>query len=55
MGPATMIVLTDFSIVRELMMRRSGSTVDRPSSHISELVTDGKNLVKFIDFLPNPC
>lgn len=41
-----MIVLTDSSAVHELMVKQSANTADRPASHISKLVTNGKNMVR---------
>ncbi|KAF8209631.1 cytochrome P450 [Mycena galopus ATCC 62051] len=40
-GSGTVVVLTDPAAVRELMDRRSGSTVDRPPMHVVDLVTGG--------------
>ncbi|KAJ7657112.1 cytochrome P450 [Mycena rosella] len=45
MGPGTAIVLTDAAAVKELMDKRSGSTVDRPPMHVAELVAGGLNVV----------
>ncbi|KAK7052024.1 putative cytochrome P450 [Favolaschia claudopus] len=40
-GPGTAVVLTDVAAVKELMEKRSGSTADRPSMYVAELVTGG--------------
>lgn len=45
MGPGTAIVLTDVSAVKELMDKRSQSTVDRPPNHMADLVAGGMNMV----------
>ncbi|KAJ7843055.1 cytochrome P450 [Mycena olivaceomarginata] len=45
MGPGTAIVLTDAAAVKELMDKRSGSTVDRPPMHVADLVAGGLNMV----------
>jgi hypothetical protein len=44
-GSGTAVVLTDPAAVKELMDKRSGSTVERPPSHVAELVTGGLNMV----------
>ncbi|KAJ7640418.1 cytochrome P450 [Mycena polygramma] len=44
-GPGTAIVLTDAAAVKELMDKRSGSTVDRPPMYVAELVAGGLNMV----------
>ncbi|KAF8209627.1 cytochrome P450 [Mycena galopus ATCC 62051] len=44
-GSGTVVVLTDPAAVRELMDRRSGSTVDRPPMHVVDLVTGGLTMV----------
>jgi hypothetical protein len=44
-GSGTAVVLTDPAAVKELMDKRSGSTVERPPSHIVDLVTGGLNMV----------
>jgi len=38
------VVLTDPAAVKELMDKRSGSTVERPPSHVVDLVTGGLNM-----------
>ncbi|KAL0574270.1 hypothetical protein V5O48_007678 [Marasmius crinis-equi] len=43
-GPSTAIVITGIEAVKELMEKRSGSTVDRPQNHMVDKVTDGLNL-----------
>ncbi|KAF8608239.1 cytochrome P450 [Ceratobasidium sp. AG-I] len=45
LGPGTAIVLTDVSAVKELMDKRSQSTVDRPPNHMADLVAGGMNMV----------
>ncbi|KAF7369282.1 putative cytochrome P450 [Mycena venus] len=50
MGPGTAVVLTDMAAVKELMDKRSGSTVDRPPMHVADLVAGGLNMV-FASFL----
>jgi hypothetical protein len=44
MGPGTAIVLTDMTIVKDLMDKRSQATVGRPSMHAAERVTGGMNM-----------
>ncbi|KAJ4464498.1 cytochrome P450 [Lentinula aciculospora] len=44
-GPGTAIVITSMEAVKELMEKRSGSTVDRPPNYIAENVTGGLNMV----------
>ncbi|KAF8160325.1 cytochrome P450 [Mycena galopus ATCC 62051] len=44
MGSGTLVVLTDPAAVKELMDKRSSSTVDRPPMYIADLVTGGLNL-----------
>ncbi|KAJ7100794.1 cytochrome P450 [Mycena belliarum] len=44
-GPGTAIVLTDAAAVKELMDKRSATTVDRPPTHVAEVVAGGLNLV----------
>ncbi|KAF7336387.1 Cytochrome p450 [Mycena venus] len=43
-GSGTVVVLTDPAAVKELMDKRSGSTVERPPSHVADLVTGGSNM-----------
>ncbi|KAJ7677806.1 cytochrome P450 [Mycena polygramma] len=43
-GPGTVVVLTDAAAVKELMDKRSASTVDRPPMHVADVVTGGLNL-----------
>ncbi|KAJ7182865.1 cytochrome P450 [Mycena crocata] len=45
MGPATVIILTDPAAVKELMDKRSGTTVDRPPMHVADVVAGGFNMV----------
>ncbi|QRW12783.1 cytochrome P450 family protein [Ceratobasidium sp. AG-Ba] len=45
LGPGTAIVLTDVAAVKELMDKRSQSTVDRPPNHMADLVAGGMNMV----------
>jgi hypothetical protein len=40
-GPDTAVVLTDAAVVKELMDRRGGNTISRPSMHIANRVTGG--------------
>ncbi|KAJ7800590.1 cytochrome P450 [Mycena olivaceomarginata] len=47
-GSGTAVVLTDPAAVKELMDKRSGSTVERPPSHVVELVTGGLNMVYYM-------
>ncbi|KAJ6451900.1 cytochrome P450 [Mycena sanguinolenta] len=43
-GSGTAVVLTDPAAVKELMDKRSGSTVERPRSHLVDLVTEGLHM-----------
>lgn len=43
-GPGTTIVLTSATAVKEFMDKRSGNTVDRPISHMSEIVQRNYNM-----------
>ncbi|KAF8599129.1 cytochrome P450 [Ceratobasidium sp. AG-I] len=45
LGPGTAIVITDATIVKDLMDKRSQSTIDRPPMHIADCVTGGMNMV----------
>ncbi|KDQ16557.1 hypothetical protein BOTBODRAFT_54002 [Botryobasidium botryosum FD-172 SS1] len=45
LGPGTAIVLTGAGPVKELMDKRSGSTIDRPPSHMADVITGGMNMV----------
>ncbi|KAF7328683.1 putative cytochrome P450 [Mycena sanguinolenta] len=45
LGPGTALVLTDAAAVKELMDKRSGSTVDRPAMHVADRVAGGLNMV----------
>ncbi|KAJ7916679.1 cytochrome P450 [Mycena leptocephala] len=47
-GSGTAVVLTNPAAVKELMDKRSGSTVERPPSHIVDLVTGGLNMVYYM-------
>ncbi|KAF7377424.1 Cytochrome P450 [Mycena sanguinolenta] len=44
LGPGTAVILTDAAAVKELMDKRSGSTVDRPAMHVADRVTGGLNM-----------
>ncbi|KAF7328682.1 putative cytochrome P450 [Mycena sanguinolenta] len=44
LGPGTAVVLTNAAAVKELMDKRSGSTVDRPAMHVVDRVTGGLNM-----------
>lgn len=44
-GPGTAVVLTSMDAVKELMERRSGSTVDRPPNFMADDITGGLNMV----------
>ncbi|KAF8599138.1 cytochrome P450 [Ceratobasidium sp. AG-I] len=44
MGPGTAIVITDATIVKDLMDKRSQSTIDRPSIPVADCVTGGMNI-----------
>ena len=44
MGPGTAIVVTDATIVKDLMDSRSQSTADRPPNYTADLVTRGMNM-----------
>jgi hypothetical protein len=45
MGSGTAIVLTDAAAVKELLDKRSATTMDRPPTHLAEVVTQGLHLV----------
>ncbi|KAF8142502.1 cytochrome P450 [Mycena galopus ATCC 62051] len=45
LASGTAVVLTDPAAVKELMEKRSGSTVERPPSHVVDLITGGMNMV----------
>ena len=45
LGPGTAIVITSPRIVRELMDKRSASTVDRPPNFMADRITGGLNMV----------
>lgn len=45
MGPGTAIVITDITIVKDLMDKRSQSTIDRPPNHLADRVAGGMNMV----------
>ncbi|KAJ8078284.1 hypothetical protein PM082_000490 [Marasmius tenuissimus] len=45
LGPATAIVITDPSAIKELMDKRSQSTSDRPPNFIADSVAGGLNMV----------
>ncbi|KAJ6456556.1 cytochrome P450 [Mycena vitilis] len=44
-GPGTAVVLTDAAAVKELMDKRSASTVDRPPMYVADVVAGGLNMV----------
>ena len=44
MGSGTAIVITDVTIAKDLMDKRSQSTIDRPANHISERIVGGMNM-----------
>lgn len=44
MGSGTVIVITDATIVKDLMDKRSQSTIDRPPNHIADRITGGMNM-----------
>ncbi|KAJ7665797.1 cytochrome P450 [Mycena rosella] len=44
-GPGTVIVLTDAAAVKELMDKRSATTVDRPPMHLADVVTGGLSMI----------
>ncbi|KAF8176374.1 cytochrome P450 [Mycena galopus ATCC 62051] len=43
-GPGTVVVLTDLAAIKELMENRSGSTGDRPPTHVADVITGGLNM-----------
>ncbi|KDQ20363.1 hypothetical protein BOTBODRAFT_379163 [Botryobasidium botryosum FD-172 SS1] len=45
LGPKTIIVITGASPAKELMERRSGSTVDRPPLYVGDIVVGGMNIL----------
>ncbi|KAF7369234.1 putative cytochrome P450 [Mycena venus] len=45
LGSGTAIVLTDAGAVKELMDKRSATTIDRPRIHLAEVVAQGLHLV----------
>ncbi|KAJ7772816.1 cytochrome P450 [Mycena olivaceomarginata] len=44
-GNDTVVVLTDAAAVKELMDKRSSTTVDRPPSYVGELITGGLHMM----------
>jgi hypothetical protein len=48
LASGTAIVLTDAAAVKELVEKRSATTMDRPPLHLAEVVTQGLNLVIFL-------
>jgi hypothetical protein len=44
-GNDTVVVLTDAAAVKELMDKRSSTTVDRPPSYVGELITGGLHIM----------
>ncbi|ESK84986.1 cytochrome p450, partial [Moniliophthora roreri MCA 2997] len=45
MGPGTAVVITDAAALKELMDKRSATTVDRPPNYIADAVAGGLNMV----------
>lgn len=45
MGPGTAIVITDITIVKDLMDKRSQATIDRPPNYLADRVAGGMNMV----------
>ena len=45
LGPGTAIVITSPRIVRELMDKRSASTIDRPPNFMADRIAGGLNMV----------
>ncbi|KAJ7279406.1 cytochrome P450 [Mycena rebaudengoi] len=45
LGSSTVVVLTDAAAVKELMDKRSATTVDRPPMHVADVVAGGLNMV----------
>ncbi|KAF8754705.1 cytochrome P450 [Rhizoctonia solani] len=45
MGPGTAIVITDATVLKDLMDKRSLSTIDRPPNYIADRVTGGMSMV----------
>lgn len=45
MGPGTALVITDATVVKDLMDKRSQSTIDRPPNHLADRVAGGLNMV----------
>lgn len=45
MGSGTAIVITDATVLKDLMDKRSQSTVDRPSMYVANRITEGKNMI----------
>lgn len=45
MGSGTAIVITDMTIVKDLMDKLSQSTIDRPPIHVADRVAGGMNMV----------
>ncbi|GAW04989.1 cytochrome partial [Lentinula edodes] len=44
-GPGTVVVITSMEAIRELMEKRSGSTVDCPPNYMADNITGGLNMV----------
>ncbi|KAJ7108007.1 cytochrome P450 [Mycena crocata] len=44
-GSGTAVVLTEMAVIKELMDKRSATTVDRPANHVADVVTGGLNMV----------
>jgi hypothetical protein len=45
MGPGTAIVLTDMTIIKDLMDKMSQATVDRPPMHFADCVAGGMHMI----------
>jgi hypothetical protein len=45
MGPGTAIVLTNMTIVKDLMERHSQATAGRPAMHAADRITGGMNIL----------
>ncbi|CAE6376736.1 unnamed protein product [Rhizoctonia solani] len=45
MGPGTAIVITDATVLKDLMDKRSQSTIDRPPNYVADRITGGMSMV----------
>jgi hypothetical protein len=45
MGSGAIIVITDMTVVKDLMDKRSQATVDRPPMYLADRVAGGMNMV----------